>query len=138
MSHRPMSRLLPVGALALAGCLAVGVAPAHAAPKPSTGSTGTARVFEVNPVQSTGNEGLTDQNDSASAVPSSAYATVQLRNLDGSGTLTGKWVKVEPATGTPATSSTNTFLYDRSQDQFEQVMAYFWVNQAQEDIQSLG
>jgi zinc metalloprotease ZmpB len=138
MTHPALSRLLPMSALAVAGCLALGAAPADAAAKPALGSTGSARVFEVNPVQSTGNESLTDQNDSASAVPSSAYATVQLRNLDGSGTLTGKWVKVESATGTPATSSTNTFLYDRSQDQFEQVMAYFWVNQAQEYIQSLG
>jgi hypothetical protein len=135
---RSASRLVPVAALAVVGCLAVGMPPASAAPKPSTGSTGTARVFEVNPVQSTGNEALTDQQDSAAAVPSSAYATVQLRNLDGSGTLTGRWVKVDSATGKPASSPTNTFLYDRSQDQFEQVMAYFWVNQAQEYIQSLG
>jgi Zn-dependent metalloprotease len=131
-------RLVGAGALAVAACLVVGVPPAHAAPAPSPGSTGTAKVFRVNPVQSTGDESLTDQQDSASAVPASAYATVQLRNLDGSGTLTGKWVAVQSSTGTPATSATNTFVYDRSQDQFEQVMAYFWVNQAQEYIQSLG
>ena len=138
MTVRLLPRALGVGALVLAGCLAMGAAPADAATKPSLGSTGTASVFRVNPVQSTGIETLTDQNDSAAAVPSSAYAHVQLRNLDGTGTLTGKWVAVQSATGTPATSSTNTFVYDRSEDQFEQVMAYFWVNQAQEYIQSLG
>ena len=42
------------------------------------------------------------------------------------------------STGTPAYSPTNTFLYTRDADQFEQVMAYFWVNQAQEYLQSLG
>ena len=47
------------------------------------------QVFMVNPVQSSGDETLTDQKDSATAVPVSDYATVQLRNLDGSGTLTG-------------------------------------------------
>jgi zinc metalloprotease ZmpB len=101
-------------------------------------STGTASVFKVNPVQSSGNENLADSNDSATAVPASEYATVQLRNLDGSGYLSGKWVSVQSSTGTPAYSATNTFVYDRSADQFEQVMAYFWINQAQEYLQSLG
>jgi zinc metalloprotease ZmpB len=57
--------------------------PALAAkPGPGTG-IGTARVFMVNPVQSSGDETLTDQKDLATAVPASDYATVQLRNLDG-------------------------------------------------------
>ena len=51
MTHPALSRLLPMSALAVAGCLALGVAPAHAAAKPAFGSTGSARVFEVNPVQ---------------------------------------------------------------------------------------
>jgi hypothetical protein len=130
--------------IALAGCalaaLSVQLSPAYAgAARPDvTGSTGTASVFKVNPVQSSGNENLVDDNDSATAVPASEYATVQLRNLDGSGYLTGKYVSVQSATGTPAYSATNTFVYDRHADQFEQVMAYFWVNQAQEYLQSLG
>ena len=41
-------------------------------------------------------------------------------------------------TGSPAYSPTNTFLYDRSQDEFEQVMAYFWITESQRYIQSLG
>jgi hypothetical protein len=106
-------------------------------PAPST-STGTARIFMVNPVQSTGDQSLTDQKDAASAVPASAYTIAQLRNLDGSGYLRGSWVAVSSATGTPAYSSTNSFRYYRDQDQFEQVMAYYWVNQAQEYLQSLG
>ncbi|MGN6608301.1 MAG: M36 family metallopeptidase [Jatrophihabitans sp.] len=101
-------------------------------------STGTARIFMVNPVQSSGDESLTDQNDARSAVPMSAYAIAQLRNLDGSGYLRGRWVNVASATGTPAFSPTNDFEYFRDQDQFEQVMAYFWVNQAQEYLRSLG
>ncbi len=126
---------------ATAACLATGLAlgaPAHATKPASDRSTGTASVFMVNPVQSTGDESLSDQKDAADAVPRSAYATVQLRNLDGSGTLVGKWANVRTSTGTPAYSPTNTFLYTRDADQFEQVMAYFWVNQAQEYLQSLG
>jgi hypothetical protein len=128
-------------ATAATAALAAGLllaAPAQATKGGSGTSTGSAKVFMVNPVQSTGDESLTDQNDSDAAVPASAYATVQLRNLDGSGYLRGRWVNVESSTGTPAFSTTNTFYYTRHQDQFEQVMAYFWVNQAQEYLQSLG
>ncbi|HEX8767705.1 MAG TPA: hypothetical protein VF714_05000, partial [Jatrophihabitans sp.] len=108
------------------------LSPAYAgSAKPEAATaTGTGSVFKVNPVQSSGNQNLVDDNDSATAVPASEYATVQLRNLDGSGYLSGKYVNVQSATGTPAYSATNTFLYDRHADQFEQVMAYFWVNQA--------
>ena len=119
------------------GLMAVPATGRAANPGPGT-STGTAKVFMVNPVQSSGNENLTDQRDSATAVPASQYATVQLRNLDGSGTLSGKWVRVQSSTGTPAYSATNRFVYNRHDDQFEQVMAYFWINQAQEYLQSLG
>ena len=134
----PVARAL--GPLALSATLALGLAaaPASATKSGSTSSTGTARVFMVNPVQSSGDESLTDQKDAASAVPASAYATAQLRNLDGSGYLSGKYVDVRSNTGAAAYSPTNVFAYDRHQDQFEQVMAYFWVNQAQEYLQSLG
>jgi hypothetical protein len=124
-----------------AACAAVGLALATPAlaTKPGSGSaTGTGSVFMVNPVQSSGIQSLTDQKDSDAAVPTSEYATVPLRNLDGSGYLRGSWVNVQSATGTPAFSTSNTFSYTRHQDQFEQVMAYFWVNQAQEYLQSLG
>ena len=101
-------------------------------------TTGTGQVFMVNPVQSSGNQNLVDAKDSAAAVPASQYVVVPLRNLDGSGTLTGRWVNVRAETGTPARATDGRFVYDRHEDQFEQVMAYFWVNQAQEYLQSLG
>jgi hypothetical protein len=128
-----------VGALVMGTAVAVTVAGPTGATKPTPGtSTGTASVFMVNPVQSSGDQSLTDQKDSATAVPASEYATVELRNLDGSGHLSGLWANVESSTGTPAYSATNSFFYDRHDDQFEQVMGYFWVNQAQEYLQSLG
>src|SRR5215208_483428 len=124
--------------LATAVCVPLTAAGPADAAKGGGGSTGQGRIFMVNPVQSSGNQDLTDQNDSATAVPDSEYRVEQLRNLDGSGYLRGAWVNVASSTGTPAYSPTNTFVYDRHQDQFEQVMAYFWVNQAQEYLQSLG
>ena len=109
------------------------------AAKPPAGSTtGTAMVFVPNPVQSSGDETLTDQKDSDAAVPASAYYKVTLTNLDGSGYLRGDWANIVSETGNPAYSPTNTFNYTRHQDEFEQVMAYFWITEAQKYIQSLG
>ncbi len=129
--------LLALAAVSTLVATATVTAPATA--KPGGGpETGTGTVFMVNPVQSSGDQSLTDQKDSADAVPGSEYAAVELRNLDGSGYLRGDWVNVKSSTGTPAYSADGIYHYDRSQDQFEQVMAYFWVNQAQEYLQSLG
>jgi hypothetical protein len=119
-----------------AGVLLAGVA---VAAKPgSGGSTGVASVFVPNPVQSLGDESLTDQSDSDAAVPTAAYYKVQLTNLDGSGFLSGDYVKVLSETGNPAYSPTNTFQYTRHQDEFEQVMAYYWITEAQKYVHTLG
>jgi Zn-dependent metalloprotease len=118
---------------------AVALVAVAGAGKPGPGiSTGSAQVFVPNPVQSLGDESLTDQKDADSAVPAAAYHTVQLTNLDGSGFLNGDWATVVSETGNPAYSPTNTFAYTRSQDEFEQVMAYYWITEAQKYIQSLG
>jgi zinc metalloprotease ZmpB len=119
--------------------LALAVSAAALAAKPPSGSsTGIGSVFVPNPVSSTGNELLTDQKDSDAAVPSSAYYDVTLTNLDGSGFLQGDYANVYSNTGSRAYSPTNTFRYTRSQDEFEQTMAYYWITQAQLYIQSLG
>jgi len=125
------------GLLALA--MAVVVVAAASAGKTGPGtSTGSAQVFVPNPVQSLGDESLTDQKDADSAVPAAAYHTVQLTNLDGSGFLSGDYATVYSETGNPAYSPTNTFAYTRHQDEFEQVMAYYWITEAQKYIHSLG
>jgi zinc metalloprotease ZmpB len=129
------------GIIALVAALTAGIVLAGAAiaGKPgSASSTGTASVFGVNPVQSTGNEALTDQNDSDAAVPSTAYYNVKLTNLDGSGFLSGDYATIASETGNPAYSPSNTFVYTRHQDEFEQVMAYYWITEAQKYIHSLG
>jgi zinc metalloprotease ZmpB len=123
--------LLGVLALATAALASGGLAS-------STSSTGTGSVFASNPVQSLGDESLTDQKDSDAAVPAAAYQAVQLTNLDGSGYLQGDYANVYSSTGRLAFSPTNTFTYTRHQDQFEQVMAYYWITQAQRYIHSLG
>jgi zinc metalloprotease ZmpB len=110
-----------------------------AAGKPGPGTpTGSGAVFVSNPVEDLGDQTLTDQNDSDAAVPAAAYHTVALTDLDGSGYLRGRWAQIVSETGNPAYSATNQFFYTRSQDEFEQVMAYFWVTESQKYIQSLG
>ena len=114
-------------------------ATAAVAAKPGPGSpTGSGSVFISNPVEDLGDQTLTDQKDSDAAVPAAAYHTVTLTDLDGSGFLRGRWAEIVSETGNPAYSPTNSFLYTRSQDEFEQVMAYYWVTESQKYIQSLG
>jgi hypothetical protein len=105
---------------------------------PSGSTTGTGIVFLPNPVAELQNQSLTDQKDADYAALQPAYHTVTLTDLDGSGTLTGRWAQIVSETGVPARSSTNTFTYHRSDDRFEQVMAYYWITRAQRYIQSLG
>jgi hypothetical protein len=107
--------------------------------KPSAGSsTGTARMFLPNPLADLQDESLTDQKDADYAALQPAYHTVKLTNLDRTGNLCGDWACVYSATGNPAYSPTNTFAYNRHDDEFEQAMAYYWITEAQKYIQSLG
>src|SRR4029453_16195993 len=123
-------------ALLIAATAAVVVLqPAGAGPSQSTGS---GRVFSPNPVATLQDESLTDRKDADYAALQPAYRTVTLTNLDGSGYLRGDWANIHSNTGHQAFSPTNTFLYKRNDDRFEQVMAYYWVTQAQTYIQNLG
>ncbi len=125
--------------LVVCAVAALALAPAGAASKPpATGSTGSGTVFFPNPVAQLGIQTLTDQKDTDYAALQPAYQEVALTNLDGSGYLVGDWANIRNATGTPAYSPTNLFDYHRDDDRFEQVMAYYWVTEAQKYIQSLG
>jgi hypothetical protein len=130
---RKLFLLLAVAALVIA------TATSATAADPGPGSsTGVGAVFVPNPVQSLGDESLTDQKDADAAVPAAAYHDVTLTNLDGSGHLSGDYATVVSETGNPAYSPTNTFRYTRHQDEFEQVMAYYWITEAQKYIHTLG
>ena len=132
-----MRRSVFIGVVAIA--VGVVVAAVGSAAKTGPGSSvGSASVFVPNPVQSLGIESLTDQKDSDAAVPAAAYHSVKLTNLDGSGFLRGDYANVFSSTGNLAFSPTNTFAYTRHQDEFEQVMAYYWMTEAQKYIHSLG
>lgn len=134
MTMRRFAR--PAVALLIAAMI---LAPTVLAAKPGPGtSTGTGRVFFPNPVASLQDQTLTDQKDADYAALQPAYRLVTLTNLDGSGYLRGDWANITSETGAPAYSPDNTFIYGRHDDRFEQVMAYYWVTEAQKYIQSLG
>jgi zinc metalloprotease ZmpB len=141
-------RLHSIRLLALLTCALVALAAAPAATSKSKppsgggsgpGSTGIARVFFPNPVASTGNHALTDRDNADYAELQPAYRSVTLTNLDGSGLLRGDYADVRAGRGDQRVkSATNTFAFGRSDDGFEQAMAYYWVTEAQRYIQSLG
>ena len=90
-------------------------------------------------MQSTGDQSLTDEKDSAPGFPAKAYVPVTLTDLDGSGYLVGRWANVLSETGKRAYAGPGGgYVYDRSDDRFEQVMAYYWVTEAQKYLQGLG
>ena len=74
-----------IGALSIVIAAGVVAGTAVAMKGATADGTGIGSVFVSNPVQSLGNESLTDQKDSDAAVPAAAYYDVQLTNLDGSG-----------------------------------------------------
>jgi hypothetical protein len=99
-------------------------------------ATGTGTVFEPNPVVTLQNEGLTDQDDADAPAFAAAYKTVTLTQLDDSGKLIGAYAR--NMSGGGISSKTHTYIYNRSDKGFEQVMAYYHLTRAQEYIQSLG
>ena len=128
--------LLIAGLAALVSTVLVAVA--IAATTGNGQSVGTGTVFAPNPVADLQDQTLTDRKDADYVELAKAYHRVTLTNLDGSGYLRGDYANVLSETGDPAFSPTNDFNYRRNDDRFEQVMAYYWVTEAQKYIQRLG
>jgi Zn-dependent metalloprotease len=98
---------------------------------------GHAKVFNPNPVVSLQNQRLRDHADADFAVPQTAYSMVTLTNLKaGQDRLVGRWARI--VNRNSATSSTGNFLYNRHDNRFEQVNAYYAVDRVQTYFQSIG
>src|SRR3954452_1504029 len=108
------------------------------APVSAGSTTAQATVFSPNPVADLQDESLTDQKDTDYAALRPAYHQVTLTHLDGTGFLSGDYAHVASETGKSAQAINGAFAYHRDVDQFEQVMAYYWITEAQLYIQSLG
>jgi subtilisin-like proprotein convertase family protein len=99
-----------------------------------------ARVFDLNPVAKLNRPDLLDQNNTANAVPATAYSIVDLDNLAPSGPLAGPYAAIINVddTATPGAVASQPLLFDRSQPQFEDVNVYFQLDRAQKYLLSLG
>jgi subtilisin-like proprotein convertase family protein len=99
-----------------------------------------ARVFDPNPVATLNDASLQDGHDSAAAVPASAYLDVELENTVPFGPLSGPFVSMadrQPPNVVPPDGSAS-LLFDRENDGFEDVNAYFHIDRSQQYLQSLG
>lgn len=99
--------------------------------------TGMGQVFLVNAVVATHDNTLRDQKDAASAVPLTAYRSVTLLGLDGSGFLEGVYAS-SSGSKRRVSSASQTFVFDRSENGFSETMGYYYLDYAQRYIQSLG
>lgn len=96
-------------------------------------ATGRGRVFIPNPVVALGDRKLTAESE----IPDRAYTDVVLKDLDGSGYLSGPYV--DTCTTPNRTKEPDLiFNYSRSDHGFKEVMAYYHIDEAQRYIQSLG
>jgi subtilisin-like proprotein convertase family protein len=93
-----------------------------------------ARVFDPNPVVALNDTTLQDQNDSASAVPAAAYRDVELPDS----ALDGPWVTIVDRQSPTIPPPEGALVFDRADDGFEAVNAYFHIDRDQRYIQSLG
>lgn len=99
---------------------------------------GTGKVFLPTPIETAGTKtGFADNNDANFAAATAQLKTVTLQGLDGSGYLTGSYVKAVNKKANTY-SSTFTYNFDRNADDFENVMVYHHIDTLQRYIQSLG
>jgi subtilisin-like proprotein convertase family protein len=99
-----------------------------------------ARVFDPNPVASQNDPALQDRNDSPGAVPDAAYRSVELQDVAPSGPLRGPNVALidRQAPNVAPPDGSGSLVFNRGDDGFEDVSAYFHIDAAQRYLQSLG
>ena len=99
-----------------------------------------ARVFDPNPVAALNDPTPQDNNDAASAVPESAYKNVDLDNVNDTGALRGPHIalvdKQAPFIAPP--NAEGSLVFNRNDDGFEDVNAYFHVDRTQKRLRALG
>jgi len=96
-------------------------------------TTGKGQVFDPNPVVALNDPTLED----SSAIPQTAYQTVVLQGLKGTGVLDGDYVTTR-TTVNRATSSSHEFVFVRSDRAFKEVMVYFHIDRVRRHLTTLG
>ncbi len=97
------------------------------------------RVFDPNPVVTLNDPTLQDRNDSASAVPERAYRHVEIE-ANPTGPLSGAYVSLidSQARTVPPPDGSAKLEFNREEDGFEDVNAYFHIDRNQRYLHSLG
>ncbi len=101
---------------------------------------GTGLVFDPDPITATTDTTLRDEDDAADAIPEEAYSEVDLIDIsrdDDRYVLTGSWVDTSP-TENRARLEEPDFSFDREDDRFEEVMAYYHIDRQARYVRSLG
>ncbi len=98
--------------------------------------TGRGRVFDPNPVVSLQRPDLRDRRDQTTRALRRAYVVVDLPRLRRGRGLVGRWAQL--TNRDLAESRTNRYIYTRTQERFEQVVAYHGAHEAQAYLQRLG
>jgi len=96
--------------------------------------------FNPDPITASGDTSLRDNEDAAEAVPEEAYSEVDLLEItqdDDHYLLTGPWVDTSP-TENRARMENPDFSFDREDDCFEEVMAYYHIDRQARYLRSLG
>jgi Zn-dependent metalloprotease len=104
--------------------------------------TGSGRVFNPNPVQSSGDTTLRDNNNTNQPALTAELQTVTLQGLDASGRLRGQYVDLTALTGGykpagQANEPSHVYNYDRADDRFEEVEVYWALDSVQRYFHSL-
>lgn len=108
-------------------------------PRSLVASAGRARVFVPNPIVSTGQTNLRDENNSDAAVPASAYIAVDLQGLDSSGFVTGTYCTTDRTPNRVRAADGDFTDLRRSNPGFNEVETYWAIDTAQRYIrETLG
>ncbi len=101
---------------------------------------GSGLIFNPDPITALQDTTLQDEDDAAEAIPQEAYSEVVLNDIsmvEDSCILTGPYADTEP-TANRAQLETTEFFFDREDDRFEEVMAYYHIDRQARYLESLG
>jgi hypothetical protein len=99
---------------------------------------GRGLVFRPNPIHSSGNGSLRDQNDRDQGSLTREMELVTLPRLDGRGYLVGDWANLRDSPVSTFRADLDWTWVTRAHHAFEQVNAYYHVDRVQAHLQSLG
>ena len=100
-------------------------------------ATGVAKVFNPNPVIALRGAGQLLQDGHLKPPPKTAYSEVILRNLNSDGHLDGPRVTTQ-LTKRRVNQPDRKFFFNSNERAFEEVMAYFHIDQALRYVESMG